>query len=97
MVPRTLAENAGQSAADVISALYAAHAGADASSAVGVDIDEGGVMDALAGGVVDSLAVKLSALRLASDAAVTILRVDQIIMSKQAGGPKPRKPQAPDM
>lgn len=32
------------------------------------------------------------ALRLASDAAVTVLKVDQIIMAKQAGGPKPRAP-----
>ena len=36
----------------------------------------------------DGYAVKESALRLAVDAAVTVLRVDQIIMSKPAGGPK---------
>jgi T-complex protein 1 subunit theta len=35
------------------------------------------------------LFVKDSALRLAVDAALTVLRVDQIIMSKPAGGPKP--------
>jgi len=43
-------------------------------------------------GVLDSLAVKESALRLAVDAALTVLRVDQIIMSKPAGGPKLREP-----
>ena len=31
------------------------------------------------------------ALRLATEAVSTILRVDQIIMAKQAGGPKPRQ------
>ena len=31
------------------------------------------------------------ALRLATEAISTILRVDQIIMAKQAGGPKPRQ------
>lgn len=31
---------------------------------------------------------KVWAIRLASDAAITILRVDQIIVSKPAGGPK---------
>jgi T-complex protein 1 subunit theta len=36
------------------------------------------------------------AIKLAADAAVTVLRVDQIIMSKQAGGPKPRGPGAGD-
>lgn len=44
----------------------------------------------------DALATKLSALRLACDAAITVLRVDTIVMSKQAGGPKPRQQGAPD-
>ena len=42
-------------------------------------------------GIYDALAVKRGALQLAGEAAVTVMRVDQIIMSKQAGGPK--KPQ----
>ena len=29
------------------------------------------------------------AIKLAANAAITVLRVDQIIMAKQAGGPKP--------
>jgi T-complex protein 1 subunit theta len=33
-------------------------------------------------------------LKLATDTALTVLRVDQIIMSKPAGGPKPPKQQA---
>jgi T-complex protein 1 subunit theta len=37
---------------------------------------------------VDLLATKLSAIKLAVDAATTILKVDQIIMSKQSGGPQ---------
>ena len=37
-------------------------------------------------GVVDLYSTKASAFRLAIDAALTVLRVDQIIMSKQAGG-----------
>jgi T-complex protein 1 subunit theta len=37
---------------------------------------------------VDSLATKKGAMNLAVDAAVTVLRVDCIIMSKAAGGPK---------
>lgn len=41
--------------------------------------------------VYDLLATKLSAIRLATHAAITILQVDQIIMSKPAGGPKPPK------
>jgi T-complex protein 1 subunit theta len=90
VVPRTLAENSGQNATDVISALYAAHAAG--KTTVGVDIDGGLTKDAAAAGICDSTVVKASALRLASDTAITILRVDQIIMSKQAGGPKPKAP-----
>lgn len=38
--------------------------------------------------IYDNLAAKIFAISLASDAAMTILRVDQIIVAKPAGGPK---------
>lgn len=92
VVPRVLAENSGRDPADVISALYAAHAAG--AAAAGVDVNGDALtLDAAAHGVHDLLATKLSALRLASEAAITVLRIDTIIMSKQAGGPKPRAPQ----
>ena len=97
-MPRVLAESAGLPATNVVTALAAAHAAG--KSAAGVDVDgesaTGVIEDVLAAGIRDSAAVKLSALRLASEVAITVLRVDQIIMSKQAGGPKPRAPGAPD-
>ena len=43
--------------------------------------------------ILDSYLVKHWGLRLATNAAVTVLRVDQIIMAKRAGGPKPPKQQ----
>ena len=97
IVPRVLAENAGYKAATVVANLQAAHAGHDAASGIcdaGIDIDKedapgtSGVTSMKEKGVVDVMATKLSALRLAVDAAVTILKIDQIIMSKPAGGPK---------
>jgi T-complex protein 1 subunit theta len=89
--PRTLAENSGLQASDVVSSLYAAHAAGDANA--GVDI-EGGAPHDLSGddGIMDLYATKWWALKLAADAVVTVLKVDQIIMAKQAGGPKPRGP-----
>ena len=91
VVPRVLAENSGRDPADVISALYAAHAGG--AAAAGVDVDGDALtLDAEKSGIYDLYATKLSALRLASEAAITVLRVDTIIMSKAAGGPKPRAP-----
>jgi T-complex protein 1 subunit theta len=47
-----------------------------------------GVFNAKQAGIYDILSTKESALRLATHAALTILSVDQIIMSKPAGGPK---------
>ena len=86
VVPRALAETSGLDQTKVIAELRDQHAAGDATA--GVDLAE-----TLSGGgtgapVRDGYAVKESALRLAVDAAVTVLRVDQIIMSKPAGGPK---------
>lgn len=90
VVPHILAENAGQKPTEAISNLYAAHNAGKATS--GIDIEEvtGGVADMQSRNVLDLLATKLSAIRRATEAVVTILRVDQIIMMKQAGGPVAR-------
>jgi len=85
-VPKTLAQNSGQEPTDVIAALGAAHAKGRADA--GVDIAgelnrNGGVMDC-GSAIMDLLYTKESALRLSIDAAITVLRVDQIIMSKPA-------------
>eukprot|EP00898_Chlorokybus_atmophyticus_P006650 jgi/Chlat1/6987/Chrsp56S06683 len=94
VVPRTLAENAGLNATEVVSSLYAAHAAGKSGAGVDVEGDNGGVLDdAAAAGIYDLHLVKWWAIKLAADAAVTVLRVDQIIMAKQAGGPK--KPSGP--
>lgn len=50
--------------------------------------DATGVVDTTPLKIVDSLAAKSWALGLATEAAITVLRVDSIIMSKPAGGPK---------
>ena len=91
LVPRTLAENAGLDATSVVASLYAAHADTTKVSKMGVDVsgDKETIDLCLSEGIVDLLEVKHWALKLAVDAARTVLRVDQIIMSKQAGGPGP--------
>ncbi|EFN58038.1 hypothetical protein CHLNCDRAFT_34430 [Chlorella variabilis] len=88
VVPRTIAENSGLSATDALAALYSAHAGGQA--AAGLDVETGEARDLGAGAVYDLRSTKWWALKLATDAAVTVLRIDQIIMAKMAGGPKPR-------
>merc|ERR1711871_375106 len=86
IVPRTLAENAGQDATDVISRMYAEHQAGNVNT--GVDVENGGVTDVAKTGVLDLLETKKMAIKLATEAAMTVLRVDQIIMAKPAGGPK---------
>jgi len=87
VIPRTLAENAGLNSTLTISSLYAKH---EESGGVnfGVNI-EGGLFDATAADILDHLVGKGTAIRLATNAAVTILRIGQIIMSKPAGMPMP--------
>lgn len=91
VVPRTLAENAGQDATEVLSRLYAAHT-KDGLTNAGVDVDEehvDGTVDTQSEGILDLLSAKKSAIDLATDAVNTVLSVDQIIMAKRAGGPQP--------
>jgi T-complex protein 1 subunit theta len=58
----------------------------------GVDLearDATGVLDAFEEGILDLMVSKSWAIRLATEAARTVLSVDQIIVARQAGGPKP--------
>lgn len=48
-----------------------------------------GTLDALEEGILDLMVSKSWAIRLATEAARTVLSVDQIIVARQAGGPKP--------
>jgi len=89
VVARTLADNSGFNATELISNLYAAHTKGATSS--GIDIESGEVVDATKLGVFDLLSTKYNAIRLATATTTTVLRVDQIIMSKPAGGPKAPK------
>ena len=111
VIPRTLAESAGLNATEVLATLYAAHHKSSSSKddddedededdwTMGVDVenDDGtGTLDAKEEGILDLLISKQWAIRLATEAARTVLSVDQIIVARQAGGPKPPGGQNPD-
>lgn len=101
VIPRTLAETAGLDVNEVLPNLYAAHTvTTDASKEdnehlfKGIDLDNEtpeGVKDIREEGIYDMLAAKKFAINVATDAATTVLSVDQIIMAKRAGGPAPPK------
>ncbi|KAH6877898.1 T-complex protein 1 subunit theta [Alternaria conjuncta] len=95
VIPRTLAESAGLDATEVLAKLYVAHAAQkgrkDDEWTVGVDIendDNTGTLDAKEEGILDLWVSKMWAIKLATEAARTVLSVDQIIVARQAGGPK---------
>jgi T-complex protein 1 subunit theta len=54
--------------------------------------DNTGTLDAKDEGILDLLISKQWAIKLATEAARTVLSVDQIIVARQAGGPKPPGP-----
>lgn len=61
----------------------------------GVDIeneDGTGVLDVVEAGILDLMISKSWAIRLATEAVRTVVSVDQIIVARQAGGPKPPGP-----
>lgn len=93
VVPRTLAESAGLDATEVLSRLYAAALKKEWTYGVDIENDDGtGTLDAKEEGILDLLASKSWAIKLATEAARTVLSVDQIIVARQAGGPKPPGP-----
>jgi T-complex protein 1 subunit theta len=80
--------------------LYAAHTKGQKAMGVDIESEQNGILDAQAKAIFDVLAVKEYAgnysfiyilVKQATQVALTILSVDQIIMSKQAGGPKAPK------
>nr|OQO31874.1 hypothetical protein B0A51_00880 [Rachicladosporium sp. CCFEE 5018] len=67
----------------------------DAIPSLGVDIENNdgtGTLDAEDEGILDLMVSKSWAIKLATEAARTVLSVDQIIVARQAGGPKPPGP-----
>jgi len=54
----------------------------------GINIITGAIEPVEKLAVIDHLKTKEWAIRMASDAAITVLKIDQIIVAKPAGGPK---------
>ncbi|MHC1688174.1 MAG: thermosome subunit alpha [Methanothrix sp.] len=84
VIPKTLAENAGLDQIDTLVALRSAHE--KGMKTAGLDMDTGKPVDMLKLGVVEPLRVKTQAISSATEAAVMILRIDDVIASK-SGGP----------
>lgn len=89
-IPRLLAETAGLDAEQLLANLRAAHKQSTGVPTIGIDLENNQVADMSNTNLFDSVLSKYWAIKYASDAAIGVLRVDQIIMARPAGGPKPR-------
>ncbi len=85
VIPRTIAENSGLDPIDAVVALRAAHERGEANA--GLDVRTGKPADMPAAGVLEPLRVKKQAVASATEAAVMILRIDDMIASSKAPGP----------
>jgi archaeal chaperonin len=87
IIPRTLAENAGLDPIDMLVEIRAAHE--KGKKTFGLDVFAGKAADMLKAGVVEPLRVKTQAISSAAEAAVMILRIDDVIASSKApAGPE---------
>jgi len=89
-VPHILADNAGLNPLAVMSSLYTAHEQQNGIQ-FGLDVNTGAAINVVEAGILDLLATKTMAIKLSTDVATTILRVDKIITAKPAGGPSGKK------
>jgi archaeal chaperonin len=89
VIPRTIAENAGLDQIDALVALRAAHEAGCVTA--GIDVRTGEAVDMETAGVVEPLRVKTQAISSATEAAVMILRIDDVIAGSKSqmpeGGP----------
>mmetsp|Transcript_124710 Transcript_124710/g.353041 ORF Transcript_124710/g.353041 Transcript_124710/m.353041 type:complete len:547 (-) Transcript_124710:95-1735(-) len=84
-IPKTLAINASMDAIDLLAALRAAHHSARKDENkkelrwYGLDLINNGTRDSVAAGVIEPMVSKLKALKFATEAAITILRIDDLV------------------
>jgi len=85
IIPRTLTINAAHDATELLAKMKSHHhtsqvvAGKEALKYTGLDLNQGAVKDNLAAGVVEPAISKIKSLRFATEAAISVLRIDDMI------------------
>ena len=81
IIPKTLAENAGLDPIDVLVDLKSDHE--KGTKFAGVDVDTGKIVDMKVTGVLEPLRIKTQAIESATEVAVMLLRIDDVIAAKE--------------
>lgn len=96
-IPKILAVNAAQDATDLVAKLRAYHNMAQCDdkkkelSMCGLDLQYGKIRNSLTAGIVEPAMAKIKALQLATEAAITILRIDDLITLNPKPEPDPNE------
>ncbi|KAL7632245.1 UNVERIFIED_CONTAM: hypothetical protein RMT77_017461 [Armadillidium vulgare] len=88
--PKVLAANCGAPGQETLSNLISAHESGKENTGFDCLGEGAAIVDAKEASILDSFLTKFWAIKYATSAACQILCVDEIIMAKRAGGPKPR-------
>lgn len=94
VVPKTLAENAGLDPIDTMVEMKSQHE--KGNKKAGLDVYTGKVVDMWENNVVEPLRTKTQAINAATEAAVMILRIDDVIASSGRGGGGGGMPEMPE-
>lgn len=94
--PKALADNSGVNGSEIINKLYSDHNMGHYTHGVDIESQAPTTVDVTKNKIFDLYITKHWGLKYAVEAAATVLRVNQIIMAKRAGGPKPRQPAGQD-
>lgn len=92
IIPKTLATNAAKDSTDLVAKLRSYHNRGQSDSAhsnykwMGLDLDLGNIRDNKAAGVLEPAIAKIKSIRFATEAAITILRIDDMIKLKSEKG-----------
>lgn len=84
-----IAENAGIKSSEAATVLSAAHGNGNQHAGIDIECDTPTILDSKLANLVDLYLAKHWGIKFATNAACTILSVDQIICAKPAQGPKP--------
>ncbi|XP_037051648.1 T-complex protein 1 subunit theta [Bradysia coprophila] len=93
--PKALADNSGVNGTELVQKLYEDHLNSRWYNGFDIDSEQPATVNCYEKSIVETYAAKYWGIKYAVEAATTILKIDQIIMAKRAGGPKVRAP-APD-
>ncbi|NMC90012.1 MAG: thermosome subunit, partial [Methanomicrobiales archaeon] len=85
VIPKTLAENSGFDPIDKVVALKKAHA--DGKKYAGLNVYTGEVVDMLEAGVIEPERVKTQAIKSATETAMLLTRVDDMLVTQSGAGP----------